>query len=91
LTVTAVTQQMKPSIYPKVDDEATIILTYPHTQAIIQASWNWPFSRKDVEVYAERAYAVSAGADGLRVRLPGAKEETRTPAPLAADQHDSPR
>ncbi len=87
--VTAVTQQFKPAVYPRVDDEATILVEYAGAQGIIQASWNWPFSRKDVEVYAERAYAVSAGADGLRVRLPGAKEETRTPAPLAADQHDS--
>ena len=37
-TVTAVTQQFKPDIYPRVDDEATIILTYPRAQAIIQAS-----------------------------------------------------
>jgi predicted dehydrogenase len=38
LTVTAVTQQIKPHIYPHVDDEATIILAYPRAQAIIQAS-----------------------------------------------------
>src|SRR5579863_8456086 len=50
-TVTAVTQQIKPNIYPRVDDEATIILTYPKAQAILQASWNWPFDRKDMEVY----------------------------------------
>ena len=47
-TVTAVTQQIKPEIYPRVDDEATIILTYPKAQAILQASWNWPFDRKDM-------------------------------------------
>ena len=34
LTVTAITQQIKPDIYPKVDDEATILLTYPTTQAV---------------------------------------------------------
>lgn len=50
-SVIAVTQQIKPQIYPKVDDEATIILTYPKTQGIIQASWNWPMSRKDMDVY----------------------------------------
>jgi hypothetical protein len=50
LTVTAVTQQIKPEIYPRVDDEATIILTYLHAQGILQASWNWPFDRKDMEV-----------------------------------------
>jgi predicted dehydrogenase len=41
-SVTAVTQQIKPDVYPLVDDEATIVLTYPKAQAIIQASWNWP-------------------------------------------------
>lgn len=53
LTVTAVTQTIKPDIYKNVDDEATIILTYPEAQAIVQASWNWPISRKDVELYGK--------------------------------------
>lgn len=56
LTVTAVTQQMKPAVYPKVDDEATIILTYPGTQVIIQASWNWPYGRKEMEVYGRDGF-----------------------------------
>lgn len=38
VSVFAVLQQIKPDIYPKVDDEATIIITYPKTQGIIQAS-----------------------------------------------------
>ena len=59
ISVTAVTQQFKPGIYPKVDDEATIIVTYPSSQCIIQASWNWPFSRKDMEVYGETGYAIA--------------------------------
>src|SRR5260221_1598366 len=46
-TVTAVTQHFQPSAYTHVDDEATILLTYPKSQAIFQASWNWPFDRKD--------------------------------------------
>jgi len=50
LSVVAVTQTLKPEIYPKVDDEATIILQYPKMQGIIQASWNWPIARKDMEV-----------------------------------------
>ena len=54
VAVTAVTQTMKPSIYPRVDDEATILVEYPKAQGIIEASWNWPFSRKDLEVYADR-------------------------------------
>jgi predicted dehydrogenase len=58
-TVTAVTQQIKPSVYPEVDDEATIILTYPQTQGIIQASWNWPYNRKDIEIYGKTGYIIN--------------------------------
>jgi predicted dehydrogenase len=90
LRVTAMTQQMKPEIYPRVEDEATVLVEYPHAQGIIQASWNWPFSRKDFEVYAQRGYANSIGGDVLRVRLPGQKqEESRTPAEIAPDERDS--
>ena len=55
LAVTAVTQRFQPAVYPRVDDEATILLEYPNAQGIIQASWNWPFNRKDLEVYGALA------------------------------------
>jgi predicted dehydrogenase len=48
--VVAITQQIKPEVYPKVEDEATIIVTYPKAQGIIQASWNWPYNRKGKKV-----------------------------------------
>src|SRR5262252_3461358 len=67
-TVTAVTQQIKPEVYPKVDDEATIILTYPKAQAIIQASWNWPFDRKDMEIYGQTGYVITVKRDAILVR-----------------------
>ena len=68
VSVTAVTQQFKPAIYPKVDDEATIIVTYPAAQCIIQASWNWPFGRKDMEVYGETGYAIAVNNTTMRIR-----------------------
>ena len=68
VSVTAVTQQYKPAVYPKVDDEATIIVTYPKAQCIIQASWNWPFSRKDMEVYGETGYAIAVNNTTMRLR-----------------------
>src|SRR2546425_3743088 len=89
LTVTAVTQQIKPDIYPHVDDEATILLTYPKAQAIVQASWNWPFSRKDMEVYGQKGYAITVGRDELRVRLPKKEEKLTEAKPLAAPYEDS--
>ena len=89
LRVTALTGHSKPDIYPRVDDEATILLEYPRAQGIIQASWNWPFDRKDFEVYAERALAIATGPNGLRVRLPGEQERVEPPDPLPPHEHDS--
>ncbi len=70
-TVTAVTQQIKPEIYTRVDDEATIVLTYPKAQAIVQASWNWPFGRKDMEVYGQTGSIVTVQRDDIRLRRGG--------------------
>jgi predicted dehydrogenase len=88
LSVTAVTQQIKPEIYPHVDDEATIILTYPKAQAIVQASWNWPFGRKDMEVYGRTGYAITVGRDDLKVRRAGEKEEQNIAARKAPAPYD---
>ncbi len=89
LRVTALTHSNKPKIYEDVDDEATILLQYAKAQGVIQGSWNWPFSRKDLEVYGETGYAIATGGAGLRVRLKDQKaEEVRTPAELAVNTRD---
>jgi scyllo-inositol 2-dehydrogenase (NADP+) len=88
-TVTAVTQTIKPDIYQRVDDEATIILTYPKAQAIIQASWNWPFDRKDMEVYGQTGYVITVRHDDVRVRLKGKDEEQVPAKPIAAPFDDT--
>ncbi len=78
LSVTAVTQHFKPEIYPKVDDEATIIVSYPKTQCIIQASWNWPFGRKDMEIYGASGYIVAVNNNIMRIRKePMQAEQTK--------------
>ena len=69
--VTAVTQRHKPDVYPRVDDEASILLEYPGAQAIVQGSWNWPDHRKDLEVYTESAAAWATGGNALRVKRRG--------------------
>ena len=90
LKVTALAQTNKPAIYARVDDEATILVEYPKAQGIIQASWNWPYSRKDFEVYGEHGYAIATGGNGLRVRLGDAKEEeSRTPPERKPEERDS--
>ena len=68
VSVTAVTRQFKPEVYRKVDDEATIIVSYPKAQCIIQASWNWPFGRKDMEIYGDSGYLVAVNNNTMRLR-----------------------
>jgi predicted dehydrogenase len=86
--VTAIAQTIKPAIYARVDDEATIVMEYAGAQGIAQASWNWPDHRKDLEVYGESGYAIATGGNSVRVRMRGQKETAQTPDPLAADVRD---
>lgn len=88
VSVTAVTQQFKPHMYPKVDDEATIIIEYPGAQAIIQASWNWPYSRKDIEVYGQKGQLIAPNRSTLKSRIDDAKEETEHLKPLQNPWND---
>jgi predicted dehydrogenase len=90
LTVTAVTQRIKPDVYPNVDDEATIIVTYPRAQGIIQASWNWPFDRKDMEVYGQTGSLFTVRNNGIRVRLEGQAAEEQSTAPPLTPPFDDP-
>jgi len=81
-SVFAVTQQIKPEIYPKVEDEATIVVTYPKAQGIIQASWNWPYNRKDMEIYGQTGYVLVPQRNLLRVLQGNQPETQRTIEPL---------
>ncbi len=89
-SVTAVVNHDKPEIYSKVDDDSTIIVQYPKAQAVIQGSWNWPFSRKDMEVYGATGYVITVASDGLRSRLQhDSAEHTSTAPSLPDDERNS--
>ena len=89
LTVTGITQQIKPGLYPKVDDEATIILTYKETQVIIQASWNWPFGRKDMQVYGKTGFVFCKDGTNMQVKENEKNEaQAITASPLSNDRND---
>jgi predicted dehydrogenase len=89
IAVSATTQQLQPETYPKVDDEATIVVEYPKAQGIIQASWNWPIGRKDFEVYGQRGWAIATGGNNLRVAMPKQPDHVVPVDPLQPDQRDS--
>ncbi|MBI3138351.1 MAG: Gfo/Idh/MocA family oxidoreductase [Sphingobacteriales bacterium] len=90
VSVMAMTQQIKPDVYPKVDDEATILLQYPKMQGIIQASWNWPFSRKDMELYGSTGTVFTDNRSGMRVRLENDTAEVKENLRERESPYDDP-
>jgi len=88
LSVTAITRQFKPMIYPHVDDEATVIVDYPGLQVIIQASWNWPFGRKDMTIYGSQGWFSAEDRENCSYRLNQDPEERVSAPPLAAPFND---
>ena len=53
-SVFATTATNKPQIYPRAEDEATIVLQYESAQVVIESSWNWPFGIKDATFSGDR-------------------------------------
>jgi predicted dehydrogenase len=90
LSVYASLKQYKPDTYPRVDDDATLILSYPDMEGIIHASWNWPFNRKDMHVYGSTGYAFLDDAETIRYRLKEeANEQTKKVDQSAAPFDDA--
>ena len=90
LSVTAVALTDKPETYPKVEDDATIIVRYAKAQAVLQPSWDWTFSRKDMEVYGTKGYLVTEAADHIRARyVPEKTESEINVPPLVPAQQNS--
>ena len=81
IAVTAITRQLKKDIYPNVDDDATILLEYPNATGIIEASWNWPFSIKDMEVFGQTGYIQAQNPTTLRVKVKESAPYTEALAP----------
>ena len=88
----AVTQQLQKENNLKVDDESTIILTYKNAKVTIQASWNWPIGRKDMEVYGKTGVIYADNRNDLRIRISkgydGFEESKRKLDELSAPYND---
>lgn len=67
ISVSARLKHLKPHVYPKVDDDATIMLEYPNTTVVIMASWAWPMSRKDMHIYGDKGYIYQDNSSDMRL------------------------
>ena len=90
LSVFAELKQYKPDVYPRVDDDATIILSYPTMEGVIHASWNWPFNRKDMHVYGNRGYIFIDDAETIRYRINEKAKENVKKVPLSMAPFNDP-
>jgi len=68
-SVTAITKQLQAENNPEVNDESIILLEYDSLVAVIQASWNWPIARKDMEIYGLKGVIYADNRNDLRVRI----------------------
>jgi len=90
LSVTAVTRQLQPNLYPKVDDEAEIILNYKDAVAIVQASWNWPFNLKQMDVYGRTGYAKVIDSERIEIRKANESEGRMMNGTSLVSPYDDP-
>ncbi len=88
IAVTAVTRHYKPDEYPKVDDDATIIVEYPGATGLIEASWDWPFSIKDLEVFGEKGYLHALDNTNIVSRMRENIKSSKQAQPLQAPIND---
>ncbi len=84
IAVTAVLRHYKPDVYPKVDDDATIMVEYPEATGLIEASWNWPFSIKDLEIFGESGYFHALDNNHYVSRMRENKKDSATAPALQA-------
>jgi predicted dehydrogenase len=99
--VYATTRKMKVEQNNKVDDDATIVLDYPDATAIIEASWDWPYTKDQVEVFGAKgsllarhntlqhraadARGPNVAPDGESVTLDALPKETSNPIAYFVD------
>lgn len=77
-SVMATTNQLKPDVYPHVDDDATIVLTYepdaaaglPGAVGVLQASWAWTHDNKDADLFTPGGSYHAGKWDNLTARKP---------------------
>ncbi|HXN53755.1 MAG TPA: Gfo/Idh/MocA family oxidoreductase [Candidatus Acidoferrum sp.] len=99
--VYATTRKLKVEQNNKVDDDATIVLDYPDATAIIEASWDWPYTKEQVEVFGPKgsllarhnsllhrsadAHGPNVAPDGESVTLEPLPKETSNPISYFVD------
>jgi len=100
--VFATAKKLKVAQQNKVDDDATIVLDYPDATVIIEASWDWPYSMGQVQVFGPKGSLLATrselfyrstdnrgaktGLEGERISLNAPPQETSNPIAYFVDR-----
>ena len=84
--VFAVTNKLKTEQHNRVDDDATIILEYPDATAVIEPSWDWPYTMDRTYVFGTKGSLLST-RDELFSRASSGENDAKSPdgKPLSLD------
>ncbi len=76
-------QQLQPERFPKVDDNAVIVLTYPQGMGVFEASWNLPRGYQQLEVIGSKG---SIAMNRAEATLQASRKQ---PAPMDVGELDA--
>jgi len=85
-TVYATAQHIRPERFPKVEDNATLVLNYPKFSGVFEGSWDLPRSFQDLEVFGSKASEYMTNGK-VEVRK-GRETTAATVAPLAPENSE---
>ncbi len=80
--VFAATHSLQPKRFPKVEDNAVMVLAYPQAVGLFEGSWNLPRGFQQLEIFG-REGSLSMSRDSLLSRAGRKPEVEIKPAPLA--------
>ena len=85
-TVFASANHLRPDVFPKVEDNADLVLSYPKAVGIFEASWDLPKSYQDLEVFGLKGsvYMQHSGVD----EQVGKQKQSLTLNPLPVNESE---
>lgn len=91
-TVYATALHLRPERFPKVEDEATLVLSYPNAVGIFEGSWDLPRSMQDLEVFGRPGGTTPPGSlymthAGVQIQVGRDKRELKID-PLPANESE---
>lgn len=94
-SVTATVHQLQPDRFPKVDDNAVLVLSYPNAVGVFEASWNLPRGFQQLEILGtagslamnrQQLAHQAKGKQSVQVELPKLDEVASHPVRYMIDR-----